>query len=133
MTSKAVIIDGYIDEPACFGVPPYISPYVRYAAGAFEKNGVSTDYITIDQIRKNPYLLSGAEKADYVLLIAGVSVPGKYLGGTPAKIAEILQIGAALKNPVSIIGGPVVFGSSPGGGEAAEKQCFSAYNHVLEG
>lgn len=133
MSSKAVIIDGYIDEPACFGVPPYIAPYIRYAAGAFEKNGIAADYVTIDQVRRDPYLLAGAEKADYVLVIAGVSVPGKYLGGTPAKASEILQIGAALKNPVTIVGGPVIFGSSGGGGEAAEKQCFSVYDHLLEG
>ena len=133
MTSKAVIIDGYIDEPACFGVPPYISPYIRYAAGAFEKNGISADYITIDQIRKDPYLLQRAQNADYVLMITGVSVPGKYLGGTPAKAAEILQIGSAINGPVKIIGGPVIFGSSKGGGDAAEKQCFSPFDFVLEG
>jgi radical SAM superfamily enzyme with C-terminal helix-hairpin-helix motif len=133
MTSKAVIIDGYVDEPACFGVPPYISPYIRYAAGAFESNKISVDYVTIDQVRKDPYLLSGAQKADYVLVIAGVLVPGKYLGGTPAKAAEILQIGAALNDPVTIIGGPVIFGSAKGGGDVAERQCFSSYDHVLEG
>ncbi|WP_421909299.1 radical SAM protein [Methanolacinia petrolearia] len=133
MTSKAVIIDGYIDEPACFGVPPYISPYIRYAAGAFEMNGISAGYLTVDQVRKDPYLLQNAQNADYVLLITGVSVPGKYLGGTPAKAAEILQIGSSLNRPVTIVGGPVVFGSSKGGGDAAEKQCFSPFDFVLEG
>jgi len=133
MSSKAVIIDGYVDEPACFGVPPYISPYVRYAAGAFERNKISTDFFTIDQVRADPYLLSGIRNAEYVLVVSGVSVPGKYLGGVPAKAPEILQIGAALKDPVTMIGGPVVFGSAAGGGEAAEKQCFSPYNHILEG
>ena len=29
-----VIVDGYIDDPAALGVPPYISPAVRAAAGA---------------------------------------------------------------------------------------------------
>ncbi len=133
MTSKAVIIDGYVDEPACFGVPPYISPYARYAAGAFEKNKIPVDYFTIDQIRRDPYILMGLQKAGYALVIAGVSVPGRYLGGVPAKAQEILQVGSALKEPVTMIGGPVLFGSSGGGGEAAEKQCFSPYNHLLTG
>src|SRR2546422_1356015 len=31
---KVVILDGYVDEPSNFGVPPYISPYPRYLAGA---------------------------------------------------------------------------------------------------
>ncbi len=31
---KVVILDGYVDEPSNFGVPPYISPYPRYVAGA---------------------------------------------------------------------------------------------------
>lgn len=30
-----VVIDGYVDEPAVLGVPPYVSTYVRYVAGAF--------------------------------------------------------------------------------------------------
>lgn len=133
MTFEAVIIDGYVDEPACFGVPPYISPYVRYAAGAFLKNKISADYFTIDQIRKDSYILSELQKASYVLVISGVSVPGKYLGGVPANSTEILQIGAVLKEPVTMIGGPVTFGSAAGGGEAAEKQCFSPYDHILNG
>ena len=29
-----VLVDGYVDEPAHFGVPPYISTYPRYTAGA---------------------------------------------------------------------------------------------------
>src|SRR3989454_11792243 len=31
---KVVILDGYVDEPSNFGVPPYISPYPRYVAVA---------------------------------------------------------------------------------------------------
>jgi radical SAM superfamily enzyme with C-terminal helix-hairpin-helix motif len=34
MSGTAFILDGYVDEPACLGVPPYISPYIRTVAGA---------------------------------------------------------------------------------------------------
>ena len=39
MTSDALILDGYVDEPTCLGVPPYISPYVRYLAGVLHAHG----------------------------------------------------------------------------------------------
>ena len=58
MTSDAVIIDGYVDEPACLGVPPYISPYIRTVAGVFAERKLSADYVTIDQLRKDPPRLS---------------------------------------------------------------------------
>ena len=47
------ILDGYIDEPACLGVPPYLSPYPRYIAGAlldFDPS-LPLNYLTIDRIR----------------------------------------------------------------------------------
>ena len=34
MSIKVVLIDGYIDDPAALGVPPYISPIARAVAGA---------------------------------------------------------------------------------------------------
>jgi len=39
-TLAVTIVDGYVDEPAHFGVPPYISTYPRYAAGALVDAGV---------------------------------------------------------------------------------------------
>jgi radical SAM superfamily enzyme with C-terminal helix-hairpin-helix motif len=41
MNAEAVIIDGYVDEPACLGVPPYISPYIRAIAGVLKEHGFS--------------------------------------------------------------------------------------------
>ena len=32
--AKVAVIDGYIDDPAALGVPPYISPMIRAVAGA---------------------------------------------------------------------------------------------------
>ena len=47
------IVDGYIDDPAALGVPPYISPMVRSIAGAALDAGADkVEYITIDMIRK---------------------------------------------------------------------------------
>ena len=39
MPADAYILDGYVDEPACLGVPPYISPYIRTVAGALLAHG----------------------------------------------------------------------------------------------
>ncbi|MGB9613921.1 MAG: radical SAM protein, partial [Fervidobacterium sp.] len=50
---RCVVIDGYVDEPAVLGVPPYISTYVRYVAGLFLLKGFEVDYYTIDQVRAN--------------------------------------------------------------------------------
>jgi len=87
---RVVIIDGYVDEPTCLGVPPYVSPYPRYIAGAIWIESPHTEvlYQTIDQVRKmeDPQRLWST--ADMLLLIAGMIVPGKYLGGTPVSVKE---------------------------------------------
>lgn len=133
MTSDAWILDGYVDEPACFGVPPYIAPYIRYCAGVLSSHGYRVRYATIDQLRGDPALLQRCDAAAVVVMIAGVTVPGKYLGGTPASLTEIRQIGATLRHPLTALGGPVIFGSSSGGGEAAVRHAISGFGHLLEG
>ena len=97
MTSDAYILDGYVDEPACFGVPPYISPYVRSVAGVLTERGYGVRYCTVDQLRRDPSRFAALGGAAVVVMIAGVTVPGKYLGGTPPSLAEIRQVGAALR------------------------------------
>lgn len=77
---KVTILDGYIDEPACLGVPPFISPQVRAAAGAAISAGAEVEYITIDKIRKNNAELN----SDVTLFMSGNAVPGKYLRAMPA-------------------------------------------------
>ena len=120
MTSDAILIDGYVDEPACLGVPPYISPYIRTVAGVFAERGISTDYVTIDQLRRDPLRVAGLPSYKYVVMIAGVTVPGKYLSGTPATLTELQQIGFTLRGrSVSLLGGPIGFGYSPQGGAKA--------------
>lgn len=118
---KIAIIDGYTDEPAGLGVPPYLDVYPRYVAGAAWKAGVDeVRYFTIDQLRGD-WALSLRQIATYdvVVLIAGVTTPGKYLGGTPISIDEIFDIGR-VEGPVKILGGPVAkFGYGLAGGEVA--------------
>ncbi|PKG32018.1 MAG: radical SAM protein, partial [Methanoregula sp.] len=110
MTRTAFILDGYVDEPACLGVPPYISPYIRTVAGALASRGYSVRYLTIDQLRKEPLRAGDVNKADLLVMIAGVTVPGKYLGGTPATLTEIQQVGHMVKGPQKLLGGPIGFG-----------------------
>jgi radical SAM superfamily enzyme with C-terminal helix-hairpin-helix motif len=106
------IIDGYVDEPAHFGVPPYISTYPRYAAGALVDAGVPESqitYHTIDELREDNTLWHDVENADLLVYVGGMTVPGKYVGGTPAEPDEVREL-AWNANGTSIMGGPVRFG-----------------------
>ena len=46
-----LIIDGYEDEPAAFGVPPYVGFHIRYICGVLEQKGISYEYCSIDSYR----------------------------------------------------------------------------------
>ena len=86
------IVDGYVDEPAHFGVPPYISTYPRYTAGALVDAGVSPHniiYHTIDALRQEHNRWDHIENSDLLIYIGGMTVPGKYVGGTPAEPDEV--------------------------------------------
>ncbi|HJJ95201.1 MAG TPA: radical SAM protein [Methanocorpusculum sp.] len=134
MTSDTVIIDGYVDEPACLGVPPYISPYIRTVAGVLKEQGYSPDYLTIDQLRKDPLQMQRFRDAKLVIMIAGVTVPGKYLAGTPATLLELQQLGTFFsRKTVSFFGGPIAFGYSPEGGKKAKVQNVAGWTGMLEG
>jgi len=88
-----LILDCYVDEPACLGVPPFISPYPRYIYGALLSAGVEPDnikYQTIDHLRQNDYNLT--RSYNHVFLIGGAAVPGKYLGTRIGSLAEINKI-----------------------------------------
>ncbi len=132
MNADAFIIDGYVDEPACLGVPPYISPYIRTIAGVFTAHGIEPRYITIDQIREDPRILTPVP-GGIAIMIAGATVPGKYLGGTPATLTEIQQVGTQLRGMNRLITGPVIFGYSRGGGERAVRKTISGFDHLLSG
>jgi radical SAM superfamily enzyme with C-terminal helix-hairpin-helix motif len=133
MTKTAYILDGYVDEPACLGVPPYISPYIRTVAGALADHGYTARYLTIDQLRKDPLRTADLNAADLLIMIAGVTVPGKYLGGTPATLTEIRQIGHMVRAQQKVIGGPIGFGYAGEGGQKAVRQEIGAFDALLSG
>jgi radical SAM superfamily enzyme with C-terminal helix-hairpin-helix motif len=109
---KIVILDGYVDEPSCLGVPPFISPYIRYTAGAIKDAGHDFIYLTIDEYRKSSLKIKAMKKANLIIIIGGAIVPGKYLRGTPASINEIKKITESFKG-IKILGGPIArFGFS---------------------
>ncbi|EMA15759.1 radical SAM protein [Haloarcula marismortui] len=111
-TLDVTIVDGYVDEPAHFGVPPYISTYPRYAAGALVDAGVPREqitYHTIDELREDNAVWRDVEDADLMVYVGGMTVPGKYVGGTPAEPDEVREL-AWTADGTSIMGGPVRFG-----------------------
>ncbi len=111
---KVTILDGYIDEPACLGVPPFISPQVRAAAGAVISAGADVEYITIDKIRENKAELN----SDVTLFMSGNAVPGKYLRAMPASKKEVLEISNYIPG-ISILGGPA----------ALDEEMCSSFNY----
>jgi radical SAM superfamily enzyme with C-terminal helix-hairpin-helix motif len=99
--TRALIIDGYIDEPASLGVPPYISPQVRAVAGAAKDAGAEIAYVTIDAVRKSGSLPS----SDLSIVMAGAGVPGRYLRSLPASFKEIRTLAERLPG-TRMLGGP---------------------------
>lgn len=93
--SEWLILDCFVDEPACFGVPPFVSPYPRYIYGALVDAGRSPEfitYLTIDALRAGGFVL----EKDYrcVFMIGGAVVPGRYLGskiGTSDEMCTIIR------------------------------------------
>lgn len=98
---RALIIDCYVDEPACLGVPPYISPQVRAAVGAARAAGAEAEYVTIDHVRRGIELPHAAVS----LVMAGSAVPGKYLRAMPASGREVAALAQRLPG-TRVLGGP---------------------------
>lgn len=121
---KVALIDGYLDEPSCLGVPPYISPHIRYTYGALIASGIretNLDYFTVDQLRENrEERLTTLESYDLVVIIAGTTVPGHYLGGKPISLKEIEELGQRLYYPQKVLGGPVTL----------VKKEFASYDYI---
>ncbi|PSP57715.1 radical SAM protein [Halobacteriales archaeon QH_7_66_36] len=109
---SVTLVDGYVDEPAHFGVPPYISTYPRYTAGALVDAGVPPEgitYHTIDELREDRRKWQDVETADLFVYVGGMTVPGSYVGGTPAEPDEVREL-AWTADGTSVMGGPVRFG-----------------------
>uniref|UniRef100_A0A7C2BK82 Radical SAM protein n=1 Tax=Thermosphaera aggregans TaxID=54254 RepID=A0A7C2BK82_9CREN len=121
--NKILIIDGYTDEPAGLGVPPYINVYPRLIAGAVwsVKKDVRISYWTVDQYRRNPgELFKQAFESDLIVIIAGMEVPGHYVGGKPMSFKELEYLAMRLSNKDLILTGPAArFGFGAGGGTSA--------------
>jgi radical SAM superfamily enzyme with C-terminal helix-hairpin-helix motif len=114
---RVLIIDGYVDEPACLGVPPYMAPYPRYIAGALIEKGIQREditYRTIDSIRSHREPL----RFDLIVIIAGMTVPGKYLRASPITLKEIRELSHL--EGTKIIGGPIRLGYGEEGGSSAK-------------
>ena len=107
---RALVLDGYTDEPACLGVPPFVSPYARLAYGALRSAGAETGYATIDQWRGGKVDLT---RWDLLTVIRHVAVPGKYLRGMPASDRELVEIGSG--SPTRTILSTGSSGSGPSG------------------
>ncbi len=89
-----VLIDGYIDDPAALGVPPYISPMIRSIAGAALDAGADrVEYISIDMIRKGKSI----PNASVTVVLSGNTVPGKYLRTMPMSLKELAEITPKLR------------------------------------
>jgi len=86
-----LVLDGYEDEPAAFGVPNYVGFHIRYICGVFENRGIPYEYLTIDQMRinKREGKSSIHSELDGVVILAGAVVPGKYVRGTPISSREL--------------------------------------------
>ncbi|MEM0345035.1 MAG: radical SAM protein [Thermofilaceae archaeon] len=129
---RALIIDGYTDEPAGLGVPPYIDVYPRYVAGAIwaASPGAEVRYVTVDFARANlSRVMEYASRCDLVVFITGVVVPGKYLGGEPIRLEELVRWSSMIEGAVRVLGGPVArFGYGAAGGRVAvPPERFKAY------
>ena len=90
---KVTLIDGYIDDPAALGVPPYISPMIRSIAGAAIDTGATVEYISVDMIRRGTKI----PDSDVSVVLSGNTVPGKYLRSMPMSTKELGTLVPKLK------------------------------------
>ena len=133
---RVVILDGYTDEPAGLGVPPYLDVYPRYIAGAIWSANKSVDvrYFTIDQVRGDwENLVKIANDSRLLIVIAGIVTPGKYLGGEPIRLEEIERLANIVNGPIKALAGPVArFGyGARGGFVAIPRTRFGKYYDIV--
>lgn len=106
MYSRVLLLDGYVDEPSTLGVPPYLSPYSRYIYGLLRSTGLNEEaitYLTIDDLRKRERPIEEFSSS-LVIILAGTTVPGHYLGGKPISIKEIRDLLPLMKGEVVLVG-----------------------------
>lgn len=122
------ILDGYVDEPANFGVPPYIAPQPRYVWGAAKEASCQPEYATIDAYRRDAEVRSRLRQCDLLVLYAAALVPGKYLRGTPISFDEALLVAKKHAGKTILGGSCAVYGFSRGGGlQPASRNALKPY------
>ena len=110
---KVLIVDGYIDNPAALGVPPYISPMIRAVAGAAMDAGADVEYMSVDMLRRH----KPVPNANVSVVLSGNTVPGKYLRSMPMSLKELDALVPKLK-------GWKLIGGSSSSSEQAKKFDF---------
>jgi radical SAM superfamily enzyme with C-terminal helix-hairpin-helix motif len=128
-----LVLDGYEDEPAAFGVPPYVGFHVRYLCGVLEAHGLPYDYMTVDQWRRlgrrdgeagQRALLSNRAG---LALLAGAVVPGRYLRATPISLPETRSLVGMLPADVpAVLGGWAIRGWRQQGWSPLRRGLFMA-------
>ncbi len=137
---KILILDGYTDEPAGLGVPPYIDVYPRYVAGAIYSvdKHIQVRYMTVDEFRKDLHTNLSRTNSEYdmVIVIAGVIVPGKYLGGDPLSPREAYEWFSIINKPLKILVGPATrygFGGIGGYKTVSVTKLYNVFDYVVKG
>ncbi len=136
---KVLILDGYTDEPAGLGVPPYMDVYPRYIAGAVWSvdKSATIRYVTVDEVRRDVAgFVGNAQEYDILIVIAGVTVPGRYLSGRPLELAELEEWFRLITRPTKILVGPAArFGIGREGGTIAAlpREVENNFDHVVRG
>lgn len=147
--ARYLIIDGYVDEPAALGVPPYLAPQVRSLAGGLVSGGAKEEeiqYLTVDQWRdlRGKWTGSIFGNLEALMIVKGCVVPGKYLRGTPISERETTEIMIEIEAPIQIITGAGITGSgdmgvlgegvSSEGREISRKRTMEEWEqHLLDG
>lgn len=114
---SVLLIDGYIDDPAALGVPPYISPMARSIAGAALDAGADrVEYLTVDMLRKG----AKVPEASVSVVLSGNTVPGKYLRSMPMSVRELEALV------------PRLSGWRMVGGSAAESDAAQGFDFIVK-
>ena len=127
-----LVLDGYEDEPAAFGVPPYVGFHVRYVCGVLEQASLPYVYVTVDQWRR--WQRNEADRLERLLAnvlgvvcVAGAVVPGKYLRGTPISLKETQALIRSLpKGTATLLGGWAIRGWKQQGWTPLQPNLFLA-------
>ena len=111
-----LVLDGYEDEPAAFGVPNYLGFHIRYICGVLESKSIPYTYMTIDEWRlfHKQKLANSSERQelqrelselDGAVVLAGAVVPGKYVRGTPISRRELDDFLAVFPSEQPVLAG----------------------------